>query len=456
MRVCSLLFFSALAALCGCRPPLYPSHASWTARGEDAASRFGYRACFAGDINGDGYSDFIIGAPGFDHARGKAYVYFGGPQGLPAQASWTFSGEDLGDAAGDRVGSAGDVNGDGYGDVYVAASSWKKGLGKLYVFYGGPQGLAARPSWVTQGEGVPPLAFGDCTVPTGDLNGDGFDDLAVGAYGFHGTRGEVFLFYGSKQGLAAKPAWRAEGEAPGDQFGYGLGPAGDLDGDGYDDLVIGSKYHSEGLPQAGKLYLYRGGPTGLAAATWTALGGSQSANLGTRVYGAGDLNGDGHPDLLAGAPYANGGKGELLAYAGQADGLAAKPFLTVSAPPGRTAFGFALGPLGPLGPARTPSFFVSSRGEAAGIVDIYQLSQGKPQWLQSMTDSQKDDRFGQWCAPAGDLNGDGAPDFCISADADGPGRVDVYLASSGQAGRSADAALGYFLGRGHPARLAGR
>ena len=349
---------------------------SWTARGEDAASRFGYRACYAGDVNGDGYSDLIVGAPGFDHSRGKAYLYLGGPKGLSEKPAWTFQGEEPGDAFGDRVGSAGDVNGDGFGDIYVSASSWKHGLGKLYVFHGGAAGPGANAvlerAWK---EGSPPLSFGDLQpVPTGDLNGDGFDDLAVGAYGFDGTRGEVFVYYGSKQGLAKAPAWRAEGESKGDQFGYGLGPAGDVNGDGYDDLVIASKYHSQGQPQAGKAYLYLGSAKGLGRASWTALGRSQGANLGTRVYGAGDLNGDGLPDLAWQAPptqtKAAGKSWPMLA---RPSGLAGQPFFILAAPEGRTGFGFCLGPLGRLGENSEPGFFVSSRSDAGGVVDIYQV-----------------------------------------------------------------------------------
>jgi hypothetical protein len=433
----------------------YSQHPSWIARGEDADSRFGFRACYAGDVNGDGYSDLIIGAPGFDHGRGKAYLYLGGPQGLPARPDWTFEGEAPGDALGDRVGSAGDLNGDGFGDVYVTASGWRKGLGKVYVFYGSPGGLARLPSWSAHGEGRPPLSFGDCTVPTGDLNGDGYDDLAIGAYGYDGLRGEVFVYNGSRSGLSPKPGWRAQGEARGDQFGYGLGPAGDLNKDGFDDLVIGSKYHSGAHPQDGKAYLYLGSAKGLGRASWTAEGGSQGANLGTRIYGAGDLDGDGFADILISAPYASGGLGELLAFKGGPQGLDEGPFLRIAAPQGRSAFGYGLGPLGRLGEGLSPAFFVSSRSGQGGVVDLYAVGKDGAHWLQSLRSPRKDDRFGQWCAPAGDLNGDGAADLCVSADVDGPGRVEVYYGISSKAGlKDPDAAKGYMLGNAKKRRAA--
>jgi hypothetical protein len=440
----------ACVFLAGCRSrPMapFPDHPSWTARGEDADSRFGFRACFAGDVNGDGYSDLIIGAPGFDHGRGKAYLYLGGPKGLPEKPDWAFEGESPGDGLGDRVGSAGDVNGDGFGDIYVTASSWKKGLGKIYVFYGSAQGPALKPSWSAQGDGAAPLSFGDCTIPTGDINGDGFDDLAVGAYGYDGLRGEVFLFYGSKDGLARKPGWRAQGEARGDQFGYGIGPAGDLNQDGFDDLIIGSKYHSEGIPQAGKAYLYLGSAQGPRRAAWTAKGTSKGANLGTRVYGAGNLHGGSYPGILMSAPYAEGGKGEVLAFAGEADGLAASPWLTLPAPQGRSAFGYGLGPLGSVAPGIEGGFFASSRSPQGGVVDIYACDGQGAHWLQSLRSPLKEDRFGQWCAPLGDVNGDGSADLCVSADVDGPGRVDVYYGiPPGFGFKNPDAASGYFLG----------
>jgi hypothetical protein len=434
---------------CAAKPQLpYPEKPSWVAQGEDPESRFGYRACFAGDLNGSGYSDLIVGAPGYDRDRGKVYVYLGGPNGLPSKPDWTFEGEAPGDAFGDRVGSAGDVNGDGFGDIYVTASSWGKGQGKLYVFYGGPKGLPTKPSWSAHGVGKPPLSFGDCTVPTGDLNGDGYDDLAVGAYGFDGTRGEVFVYYGSKNGLGRAPGWQVQGEARGDQLGYGLGPAGDVNKDGYDDLIIAAKYHSEGLPQQGKAYLYQGGPKGLGTASWTALGDSGSANLGTRVYGCGDLNGAGYPGVLIGAPYAQGGKGEVLAYAGGPDGLSKSPFMRLAALDDRSGFGFCLGPLGRMGPNREPGFFVSSHGAEGGVVDIYEYSAGQgPVLVQSIRGGHKDGRFGMWCAPAGDVRGAGTADLCISDDTDGPGRVEVYYGNAPGSGlKNPDAALAYFLG----------
>jgi hypothetical protein len=238
------------------------------------------------------------------------------------------------------------------------------------------------------------------------------------------------------------------GEAKGDQFGYGLGPAGDVNGDGFDDLVIASKYHSESLPQAGKAYLYLGSAKGLGKASWTALGDSQGANFGTRVYGAGDLNGDPYADVLIGAPYAHGGKGELLAYAGQAGGLSKSPFLTLEAPSGRTGFAYCLGPLGRMGRNLEPGFFVSSRGEQGGVVDIYGYVRGQGAvLLQSLHSPLKDDRFGQWCAPIGDTRGLGVADLCVSADTDGPGRVEVYYGVAPDNGqKNPDAARAYLLG----------
>jgi hypothetical protein len=436
-----------LLGSCGRDAALYPERPSWQARGEMPESRFGFRACSAGDIDGSGYDALIVGAPGYDHSRGKVYLYLGGPGGLSKSPAWTAEGEAPGDAFGDRVGCAGDLNGDGFDDVYVSASSWGKGLGKVYVFYGGPAGLPPKASWTARGQGKAPLSFGDCTVPAGDLRHSGYDDLAIGAYGYDGLRGEVFIYDGSAHGLAKAPSWRAEGEARGDQFGYGLGPLGDINNDGFDDLMIGSKYHSGPFSQAGRAYLYLGSKSGLGAPALCLDGDSRSANLGTRIYGAGNLGAGAFPLFLLSAPYAHAGQGELFLFQGAGGGFAAKPALQLPAPSGQ-AFGYALGPLGRVSDSQGTAFFASSRSpDGSGEVRIFTFEGGRMRLLQSLKSGVTNDRFGQWAAPLGDVNADGAADLVVSADADGPGRVDVFYGVPQKSGwRNPDASLAYFLG----------
>jgi len=116
--------------------------ASWTAVGEATSDGFGTSVATAGDLNGDGYSDVVVGAPGNASDTGKAYLYLGGASGLSASASWTAVGEAAGDRFGASVATAGDVNGDGYSDVVVGAHSHSSYTGKAYLYLGGASGLS--------------------------------------------------------------------------------------------------------------------------------------------------------------------------------------------------------------------------------------------------------------------------------------------------------------------------
>ena len=403
--------------------------ALWVAEGEAPGDAFGTRAMTAGDVNGDGFSDLIVGAPHWDHGRGKVYVYLGGPKGLSAKAAWTASGEKADDRFGDRVGQAGDVNGDGIGDIFIASPGWHGALGRCSVYYGSKRGLGAKQDWSTS-PSVMSEDFGDCTHPTGDLDGDGIDDLAVGAFGHDHTRGRIWLFKGSKQGLGAKPIWEAKGEAEGDWYGYGIGAAGDVNGDGVGDLLAGAKYNDQSAHDAGKAYLYLGRKgAGLGQADWTYKGRRAEANASVRVATAGDVNGDGFSDVLVTAPGVDGKLGELYLFYGSAKGLHAQPDLVIEgAKRGLEFFGQGACPAGDVDGDGFDDIAVHGRDDKGrGQVLVYRGSaQGlerEPQWL--IPGPGMADRFGWWIAPAGDLDGDGLADLAISAESQGNGAVYV-------------------------------
>jgi len=110
---------------------------SWTAAGEATGDSFGWSVATAGDVNGDGYSDVVVGAYGHTSYTGKAYLYLGGASGLSASASWTAAGEAANNCFGWSVATAGDVNGDGYSDVIVGAYGHTTSTGKAYLYFGG-------------------------------------------------------------------------------------------------------------------------------------------------------------------------------------------------------------------------------------------------------------------------------------------------------------------------------
>ena len=135
--------------------------------------------------------------------------------------------------------TAGDVNGDGYADVLVTAPGSNGDLGELYLFLGGPGGLKAVPDQTLRAPAPGLEFFGEGACPAGDVDGDGYDDVAVSGRDARG-RGRVYVYRGGPDGLANLPSWEIDGLGQGDRFGWWVAPAGDLDGDGLADLAIGA------------------------------------------------------------------------------------------------------------------------------------------------------------------------------------------------------------------------
>ncbi len=237
--------------------------------GENSGDYFGNSVAPAGDVNGDGFADVLVGAAGYNSGRGKAYVYHGSPAGLGLSPAWSAVGENGGDYFGYSVASAGDVNGDGFADVLVGALVYNSGRGKAYVYHGSPAGLGLSPAWSAVGENGDDY-FGISVASAGDVNGDGFADVLVGASGYNSSRGKAYVYHGSPAGLGLSPAWSAVGENSGDLFGYSVASAGDVNGDGFADVLVGAYSYNS---YRGKAYVYHGSPAGLGLSpTWSAVG----------------------------------------------------------------------------------------------------------------------------------------------------------------------------------------
>jgi hypothetical protein len=146
------------------------------------------------------------------------------------------------------VGAAGDVNGDGYSDVIVGAlfwvlsGDWIRDDGRAFVYLGSASGLGVTADWTASGDQVGAL-FGSSVGTAGDVNGDGYSDVIVGAQNyFNGESGEglAFVYHGSASGLSVTADWTAEGNQLNASFGYSVGGAGDVNGDGYSDVIVGA------------------------------------------------------------------------------------------------------------------------------------------------------------------------------------------------------------------------
>jgi hypothetical protein len=282
----------------------------WVAGSTQTAARFGNSVSSAGDVNDDGYDDMIVGAYRYNNGEpeeGAVFLYLGSESGLAITHTWSIESDQSGAMLGFAVGDAGDVNGDGFGDVIVGArwySNEETNEGAAFVFYGSDEGLNTTPDWTLEGN-QPSASLGYAVTGAGDLNGDGYDDVAVGGVNFENgeeDEGVAYVFYGSKDGLGDKPDWSAEGNLKDAYFGVSVGIIGDVDADGDDELVVGAMGYSGEVEYEGAAFVYYGSPGGLEADPHLVIYGEQSnSGFGKAVGSGGDVNGDGYEDLLVGA-----------------------------------------------------------------------------------------------------------------------------------------------------------
>jgi hypothetical protein len=288
--------------------------ANWTAEGNQILAAYGFSVSTAGDVNGDGYSDVIVGAPYYyngQYEEGRAFVYYGSASGLSITSNWTAESDQGSARFGNAVSTAGDVNGDGYSDVIVGSPWYDNGQtneGKVYVYHGSATGLSATANWTAESNQAS-AQFGYSVSTAGDVNGDGYSDVIIGADLYDNGQtdeGSAFVYHGSASGLPATVNWTAESNQASAHFGVSVSTAGDVNGDGYSDVILGASYYDNGQTDEGKVYVYHGSASGLSASpSWTAESDQPGEQFGSSVCTAGDVNGDGYSDVIVGAPYAD-------------------------------------------------------------------------------------------------------------------------------------------------------
>jgi len=343
--------------------------------GEGLSDQSGYSVASAGDVNGDGFADLIVGANSANpngFASGASYVVFGQASGFAASLDlssldggngFKLSGAAAFNYSGYSVASAGDVNGDGFADVIVGAHFHDTNgaaagslQGASYVVFGQASGFASNfnlssldggNGFKLSGEAQADLS-GRSVASAGDVNGDGFADLIVGANSADpngNASGASYVVFGKASGFATNlelssldgsNGFQISGEALDDNSGRSVASAGDVNGDGFADVIVGAFEADSNGSNSGASYVVFGNASGFAAnVNLSSLDGSNGFKLsgvaagdqsGRSVASAGDVNGDGFADVIVGAHHAdpNGlSSGASYVVFGQAGGFAA-------------------------------------------------------------------------------------------------------------------------------------
>ena len=307
-----------------------------------ASNGLGSSVSTAGDINGDGFSDLVLGAIYANSLAGAGYVIFGSRSGFPASFNlnnlngangFTVPGIVASGLLGSSVSTAGDINGDGLSDIVLGAPQGSSYTGASYVIFGNSGGFGAifnlNTLNGTNGFTVPGITvnnqLGYSIDTAGDVNGDGISDLVLGAPYTNFFLGASYVIFGSRRGFPASfnlnnlngtNGFIVPGVASQGFLGGSVSIAGDINGDGISDLILGA-YQANSL--AGASYVIFGSRGGFPSSfnlnnlngtngfiVPGVMTGNQGGQLGRSVSTAGDVNGDGLGDLLLGAPGTNG------------------------------------------------------------------------------------------------------------------------------------------------------
>ena len=404
-------------------------------------------------MNGDGYADVIVGARDYDNGQtneGGAFVFLGSATGV-ADANVTTAHARLeSDQGGGELGwdvdTAGDVNGDGYSDVMagaIIAGAGQADEGLVFIWHGSASGIVANgnpTNAATQLETDQVSAQLFSVGGGGDVNGDGYGDVIVGARFWDGGQtdeGGAWVFFGRAGGIpdgnTATADVALEADQAGGGFGFDTALAGDVNGDGFADVLVGANLFDDAFADSGAAFVFLGGNEGivdgdaLTAAT-TVETNQADAWLGYSIASAGDINGDGYGDVVIGAPRYDTGTsvdGAVFIFhggaAGIASGLDSSADTQILGQPNNSFFGTAVASAGDVNGDGYGDVIVGDPGYGYGAAWIFH---GGPGGIASGTAATADgqieansyaDAFGTSVAAAGDVDGDGFGDVIVGA-----------------------------------------